>query len=239
MRVFFPRKLSTSSVKALKEKGFEVLSVEVLDFKPLEFDEKKALSSDVLVFSSKRGVEFFFKKVPPKRVKDKTLIAVGSATAGLLSKMGFEPLIPKSFSGEGIVELLRDKKLLDRKIALIKPKKGTETVSDFLRKNNAEFCILRVYETVFKENIAEDLKKVFEKCPDYVVFTSPSTFKALVAVLPSVISCLRKAKIVPIGKTTEKFLLSKGLKPYRLPDEFSINGVLRLLFREAENWKLS
>ena len=178
-----------------QEKEIELIAHSFLQFEAIPF--KIECSFEAIFFGSPRAVDFFLQQ---EKLDSSVFIGcVGEITAQSLLEKGYTPnFIGKSAGdtskiGVEFKELVKDKKVLfpqssmsHRSIASLFPLQQKEEIS--------------IYKTA-------TYPKSIPNC-DYYIFTSPSNVDGFLIEnqLPS------NAKIIAWGKTTEKYLIEKGLK---------------------------
>ena len=131
---------------------------------------------------------------------DKSILAIGQATAGALQAKGLNPLMAPEATQEGIISLIANVPgyFLLPHSALARP-----TLTDYMTQKKIPFYSLTLYNTLFQK---------LEPVPDLdlfdeIVFTSPSTvegFLRIYGTLP------KKKKLTAIGPITERALLDSG-----------------------------
>lgn len=182
---------------------FESLNSSVLPF------------GEVYFFTSKRAVSFFLSQ---QKVPDEVQIAcVGQSTANEFLKRG----IPVDFIGkssgnpEQIAKELSN--FIDQKsIVFIGAFEGSDTIYSQLDSNSKRKYT--IYKTII---ISETVNEKF----DYYVFTSPSNLKGFLESnsLPT------NSNVIAWGKTTEKAMLEKNIKPiYTLENSSEKELILKL-----------
>ncbi len=231
VRVFISAELPSDLKEKLESAGVELLSLPLIKTVPVEFNPLivKAFSPDYVVFSSKNGVKWFFEKVPSDWIKG-DVVAVGSSTAKKLRELGFSPLVPSEFSGEGLVELFKNQDLRGVRFLIVRPRVARKVFSEFLREKGAVVEELIVYETVQDTSNSGKILKFFEAGVDFAAFTSPSNFKSFLSQIPTKV--LDGINLIPIGITTKKAIESAGFRCYTLPEEFSLKGIVETLLKE-------
>ena len=231
VRAFISKELPSELSEKLREAGVEFLALPLIKTVPVEFNPQEVLSfsPEVLIFSSKNGVKFFFNRLSPDRLRGVEVIAVGSSTAQELKKLGFSPIIPANFSAEGLVELLRGWEVKGKRFLVVRPKKARSLVQDFLKERGAEVREVVVYQTLPDEEVKEELLNFFSGKVDYAAFTSPSNFNSFLELLGR--ERLEGVKVIPIGHVTQRAVEKAGLKPLPPPQEYTLNGVVSYLLR--------
>jgi len=225
------------TAKTIKKEGFEPVIFPTIKFQPVEFDTQKLESADVLVFTSQNGVKFLLQRVSPEKLKNKTIIATGEKTKKALEKLGLENiLIPEIYSSEGVAQLLlKDKSFRDKKVVFVRPVEGVETGIKLL-ESYMDVSLLSVYKTVenYPENREEIKNMILKGEIDFILFTSPSTFRGFIKNFPeSWKKLLNNTTVAVIGTTTAQAMEKKGFQPDLIPDFFTIEGVIQKIKQQA------
>ncbi len=231
VRFFISKELNERQKELLKSKGIESLGAPLIKTLPIDFDlqEIYAFKPTSLVFSSKNGVKFFFKRFPYKEVIGKKVYAVGPSTAKPLERLGIKPEVPENFSAEGLIELLKRKELKGERFLIVRPKRARELLSSFLKDKGIPFKEVITYETVENTEAGQKVEEFFKEEVDFTAFTSPSNFKSFLKLLPHLKVKLEKSKIIPIGHVTEKAIKEAGLQPLPPPKEYTVDGIIKEL----------
>jgi uroporphyrinogen-III synthase len=236
VRVFFSKELSKSRKERLFEAGFEPVDIPLIRTEPVHFDRSSILrfSPDFILLSSRNGVRYFFSEVRFEDVSGASFIAVGSSTADELIKVGVKPLVPDKFSGEGLIDLLSKFDLEGKKFLIVRPKVARSIVSEFLRRKKARVKEVIVYQTLFNSSVKEELIKELKRRFDFFVFTSPSTFRSYLDLSGEPGKRrIQEAKVIPIGDVTAKAIDGEGFKIWKIPEKFTLDGVIDILLE----WK--
>ncbi len=192
---------------------FDIFPIESMEFRAVDFIiESKA---DWVVFTSKRAVEFFFKKVSVRFMCDKKLAAVGDKTAYALMEKGFKlDYVPEEFYGASLIEFLKDK----GKLLVVSAAKYNKIYDEL-----DNVVVVPVYENVIPERI-----KYFEPVGqfDFGLFSSPSAFWHIRETFGSYEFVKRINKIVAIGKTTKSYIESCGFEA-EMPSKATIDDMFK------------
>ncbi len=191
----------------------DIFPVESMEFRGVDFiiDSK----ADWVVFTSKRAVEFFFKKVSVRFLCDKKLAAVGDKTAYALMERGFKlDYVPEEFYGSSLVEFLKDK----GKLLVITAAKYNKIYDEL-----DNVTVVPVYENVIPERI-----KYFEPKGefDFGLFSSPSAFWHIKEAFGSYGFVESIKRIVAIGKTTKSYIESCGFEA-EVPNRATIDDMFK------------
>lgn len=171
---------------------------------PKEIDMVPDVSSFThFIFTSKSGVDLFFKLIPPEIIKNKFIISVGRKTTQSLNHQGLEVhLTAKNECSEGIVNELKSLDLKDAKVFWPHSALSRSVISDYLENEGVSFQEWILYDTHFNElSVMPDLGGI-----DEIFFTSPSTVDAFMHFykeLPVHIT------LTPIGSVTCSYLENK------------------------------
>ncbi len=236
VRVLFSKKLSENQKEMLLKAGFEPVDLPLIRTEEVPFNRNEVLSfqPDFVVFSSRNGVKHFFSRISIDDFKGAEFIAVGSSTANELTKMGVEPLVPGKFSGEGLIDLLESFNLKGKKFLLVRPKSARNVVPQFLKNKGASIKEVIVYETLPNLSVKEELIRELNRGFEFLVFTSPSTFKSYLKISNKAgKDLLAKARIVPIGDVTKKAIELEGYNVWKVPDRFTLDGIIDIILE----WK--
>ncbi|MDO8674793.1 MAG: uroporphyrinogen-III C-methyltransferase [Candidatus Omnitrophota bacterium] len=189
----------------------------VIDIKPVIFDEKQRnklekdlARADLVVVTSRFGVECFMKTIKGDAFAGKKFAAIGSHTSDCLLEYGIIPfIVAQEETAQGLLEALLDvmdvkgKHILFPRSSLPNP-----FLKDALTENGAEVMEWAVYENV------KPPKRDLPAVPiDQVIFTSPSTVKNFLAdygTIPAHWDILAK------GPVTAKALKEAGYEPTTL-----------------------
>ncbi len=156
---------------------------------------------DWIVFTSRYGVEYFFKRLEAVRkdardLKGVEIAVIGMSTARRLKNFGVSAdLIPREESSEGLIKKLSRTGLDGKKVFMPRSDLSDKGLEKALRKMGAEVTACVAYR-----NVAADwLPDLDMGSFDEIMFTSPSTvrsFKARYKTLPD------NVKVKCIGEVT-------------------------------------
>jgi len=234
VRFFISKELPPELADKLREVGAEYLALPLIKTVPLPFEPEEVtrFSPQFVLFSSKNGVKFFFKRFLPEALKGVKVIAVGSSTAEELKKLGFEPIIPNNFSAEGLLELLKEWDVKGKRFLIVRPKKARSLVQDFLKERGAQTLEVIAYQTLPREEAKEELLKFFSKGVDCAAFTSPSNFKSFLKLAGR--DVLKGVELLPIGHVTAAAIKKEGFEPLEPPKEYTLKGIVESLVSLAK-----
>jgi len=233
---------SNESASAFSEVGANVIIFPTLEIVPPqswnEFD-KVALNLnkiDFIIFTSAHAVKMYAKRLKELNVvihyKQMKVVAVGSKTYSVCEQYGIPVhIIPKKFSGEGVVEALSKFDLQNKTVFIPRSAFGKEDLPHGLSELGAIIRTATVYNVSLptREFISESIKKLNTGKPDLFIFTSPSTFENFIQImdLNNPVNYFKKFDIAAIGPTTRSAIESKKVKVNIIPDEFTIDGLVK------------
>ncbi len=193
----------------------DIFPVESLEFKPLDFIVES--KTDWVVFTSKRAVDFFFKKVSVRYMCDKKIAAIGDKTAHALMEKGFRlDYVPEEFYGDSLLNFLKDK----GKVIVITALKYNKIYDEL-----DNVTVVPVYENVVPERI-QFFKPEDEF--DFGIFSSPSAFWHIKEALGGYGFAKKIKRIVAIGKTTKSYIESCGFKA-EMPKKATIDDMFKYI----------
>ena len=206
-----PKDINSNFCNMLRDKGAEVIdlpTIKTVPIKNIEIDEVfNNLNYNYIVFTSSKGVEYFFEnmKIYKKDIRylfNKKIAVVGTTTKKAVEEKGlFVDIIPKTYCGEELAkELLRHIKNND-KILIARAKYGNKEILNILNKSDAIIKDLALYETKYDK--ASFINFNFEY-DDIVTFTSASTVMGFINATKHYNLDYSRIKAVCIGNQTEK-----------------------------------
>ena len=146
-----------------------------------EFDDylKNIRKFDWIVFASRYGAEYFFKRLTivgldARALSGIKIAAVGNSTKNRLLASGIiADLVPKKESSEGLIEALKELGVRGREIFLPRSDISDKNLKRGLEKLGAEVVESFAYKNVMPDDLP-DLDLIFF---DEIMFTSPSTVR--------------------------------------------------------------
>jgi uroporphyrinogen-III synthase len=233
---------SKESASAFSELGADVITFPTLEIVPPsswdEFDNivSEQYKIDFIIFTSAHAVKMYAKRLKELNLeihyKQMKVVAVGSKTYSICEKYNVPVhIIPKRFSGEGVVDALSKFDLKDKTIFIPRSALGREDLPHGLRELGAIIKTVPVYNVSLptKENISENIKKLNTSKPDLFIFTSPSTFENFMQIMDisNPMSYFKGYDVAAIGPTTQSAIENKRVKVNIMPDEFTIQGLVK------------
>ncbi|MFW9969821.1 MAG: uroporphyrinogen-III synthase [Candidatus Odinarchaeota archaeon] len=200
--------------------------------------------TDYLIFLSQNGVKFFFKYLESSNLTEQFLsklikiqiLAIGKKTQQELDNFNIKDvLIPKVFSSEGIIELLKSNDLKNKKLVILCSNKYKNIIKKNLSKykvkikKNTIYKVLSPKSSDYFKNFVNNLKA---KNIDIIIFTSVSSVRNFIKLSRNFIALkkirilLNEIIIVAIGNTTKKYLEEYGFLVRIAPAIFTIENML-------------
>ncbi|WP_022671166.1 uroporphyrinogen-III synthase [Hippea alviniae] len=197
---------------------FDIHPVYSMKFEGIEFMVESKV--DWVVFTSKRAVEFFFKRVGVRYLCDKRMAAIGDKTAQALIEKGFRlDYVPGDFYGEALVEFLKDK----GRLLIITAEKYNKIYDEL-----DNVLVVPAYRNVIPEEIGY-FKPEGEF--DFGLFSSPSAFWHLKEAFGSYDFAKKIKRIIAIGKTTKSYIESCGFEA-EIPEKAGIDEMFKYILGE-------
>lgn len=218
----------------LKEKAVPIVfpTIETVPVKldKDSFEKIKNLGNyDIIIFTSVKGVKYFFEVVGDLGVSypcGKITVAIGPKTADELKKLGFSNVIvPSEYVAEAVLEVVGD--VSGKKVLIPRAKVARDVLPVELERRGANVDVLVVYETVVsRPKVSIDLIKD----ADVLTFTSPSTFKAFCEIVGEALNeIMEKLIIASIGPITSKAISSAGYTVHVEASEYTVNGLVKAI----------
>jgi uroporphyrinogen III methyltransferase/synthase len=222
----------------LRSLGAAVLELPAIAIRPLEdysvLDAAIDRLSDYdwLVFTSVNGVRFFFERLDCSRrdVRElpRKLCAIGPATRRELEKLHLKvDLMPEEYVAEALVEAFSREDMRGKRVLLARAAAARELLPEELRRLGAAVDVVPAYRTVIPEDAQERARQVFARRPDWVLFTSSSTAKNLVAIAGR--EALEGVRIASIGPVTSETVRSLGLNVAAEARPYTIDGLIEAI----------
>ncbi|MDD5670631.1 MAG: hydroxymethylbilane synthase [Candidatus Omnitrophica bacterium] len=189
----------------------------VTDFRQIDADIRRLEKYDVMMFTSRHAVQFFFQRLLQKRktarvFEKMSLIAIGKTTARCLAHFGWTAtMVPDDESAEGILKMLKEIPLRGKSFLIPRSNLATERLVQGLRRRGARVDAVTVYRNVKTRTRKQDLRQI-----DEIVFTSPSTVRNFFEKYRNVPERIR---MKAIGNVTKACLKEYGKEAEVIPNE--------------------
>ncbi|MFO7886531.1 MAG: uroporphyrinogen-III C-methyltransferase [Desulfobacteraceae bacterium] len=234
-------------LEALGASCLEAPSIDIAvpdDNTPLENSIHSIKDYHWLIFTSVNGVYFFFKTLfalekDVRVLGHLKLACIGPATAKKLESYGLIcDILPETYRAESVVKAFCSEDLKNKKILLPRAREARSVLPVELKKMGADISDIAAYKTVQASDNQDILLKALEnKEIDMVTFTSSSTVKNFIHLLPQknlkdLISNVTFASIGPITTETAEQL---GIPIHIFADTYTIPGLVSAIQDHAVN----
>ena len=198
---------------------------------------------DWLVFSSQNGVEGFFDRLTStgrdvRLLAGVRLCAVGPATAESLSRRGFRvDVVPAEYNADGALAAMLGATREGQRVLVARAEEGRDALIDGLAKAGRRVETAVVYRTVpsgsqpgtlppWLKPLPELLR---EDPPDLVTFTSSSTVRNFVDLIPAreLKDLMTDVAVACIGPVTAQTAAASGLRVDAMPPRATIPDLIR------------
>lgn len=212
---------TSSLAELLREQGAAAREIQVGEIRWKEAGGiKERMQADYLIFTSKNGVEGFFRLLlsqgmDARSLSGKKIAVIGQETGNTLKKYGvLYDVMPDRADSISLCEKLREAiKGEEKKPRVLYP--GAQGTEHFIREGLKDICDLTelpVYENVPVEIAKEDLRECEEGEYDGIFFTCASSaeriWKALGGKMPE------RTKVISIGRKCSDRLKRLGITEY-------------------------
>jgi len=204
------------------------------DFQPLDKAIEVIHSYDWVIFTSVNGVRFFTQRLQKKGIAltartSQKICAIGPRTKRELEKRGLKVhFCPAEYRAEAVAEGLRTLGIEGKKILLARAQEARKVLPEALKEAGALVDEVEVYRTVKPEHGEASLQTILKRGIDVVVFTSSSTVRNFMELLPDK-AALNGIKVAIIGPVTGATARDHGLEPAIMPAEYTIPGLVQAI----------
>ena len=235
----------------LEELGAEIIEFPTIEIVPpesyAELDESidKIGTYDWLIFTSRNGVKYFFKRFFEKDrdirdLKGKKICAIGTKTAEEIKKYGIKTdLIPDEFRAEGLIKLVQEfegskvKGLKGMRFLLPRAEVAREVFPEKVRELGGEIDVPVAYRTTKPESRGKRLRRFLKEGRiSIATFTSAATFNNFREIMgKDADEVLKRVAIAVIGPVTAKAVENAGLKVDIMPKEATIEAMVKEIIK--------
>ncbi|MBI4200465.1 MAG: uroporphyrinogen-III C-methyltransferase [Chloroflexi bacterium] len=226
----------------LAEAGAEPLEVPTIQVQPLE-DVAPLLRAarDLptyrwVVFSSANGVEAFWRVLETEGLDARafasaSIAAIGPATAEALARRGLRAdLVPHEYVSEAMAREFEGRVRPGERVLLVRAEEAREVLPVRLRALGAEVDALSAYRLAVPEGSQEGALGLLEEGDvDLVTFTSSSTVRNLVSLLPGKLNLLERPRVACIGPVTAAAARELGLRVDIQARQYTIAGLVEAI----------
>jgi len=221
----------------LTEKGAIVLDFPMIEICPADLNDyikntlKKINSYQWIVFTSKNGVEYFFKllnslNIHSEKFSASKIAVIGKKTSEEVLKNKCKPfLISSGNTSEELLKELSEKIKTNEKIILALG----DIAKDTLEKGLSEIASItrvNVYKTIKPKIISKDIiEKIQNDNYNIIIFTSPSGFMNFKKIMDEN-KIFSDFRVASIGKTTTVTMQECGVSPVLTAKQSNIEGLV-------------
>ena len=229
--------------RRLSELGADVVSQPAIrltdpeDWGPVDAVLNKLDQYDWLVFSSKNGVDYFFRRLfdsggDARRLGSVKLAAVGSGSAEQLAQYSLKvDLVPEEFNAESLAEALAGE-AKGKRFLLARASRGRDVLADELQQAGGQVDQIVVYDSVDVEApYAEVAAALSAGEIDWVTVTSSATAKSLARLYGD---ALRQARLASISPLTSSVLKDLGYEIAAEASPHTMAGLTEAILRAGE-----
>jgi uroporphyrinogen III methyltransferase/synthase len=249
----------------LEELGAEIIEFPTIEIVPPEgYDElDKSIGQietyDWLIFTSRNGVKFFFKRFLEKDrdirdLKGIKICAIGTKTAKEIKKYGLKTdLIPDEFRAEGLIEAFAppthpspsrgegkgggesSELLKGMRFLLPRAEKAREIFPETVRELGGEIDVPVTYRTMKPESRGKRLRRFLKEGRiSIATFTSAATFNNFREIMgKDADEFLKGVLIAVIGPVTAKAVENDGFRVDIMPGEATIEAMVEEIIKWA------
>jgi uroporphyrinogen III methyltransferase/synthase len=236
----------------LEELGAEIIEFPTIEVVPPEsYDEldksiDKIESYDWLIFTSRNGVKYFFKRFFKKDrdirdLKDIKICTIGTKTAQEIKKYGIKTdLIPDAFRAEGLIEAFTPPYpplakggteggvLKGIRFLLPRAEAAREIFPEKVKELGGEIDVPVTYRTIKPESHGKRLRRFLKEGRiSIATFTSAATFNNFREIMgKDADELLKGVTIAVIGPVTAKAVENAGLHVDIVPKEATIEAMV-------------
>lgn len=215
----------------LRTLGAEVVELPAIELEPLDFEPAGEDAYDWIVFTSANAVRYYWRGAPAKPAPAK-ICAIGPATAAALDALGHKAdLVAEQHQAEGVAAALAETGIEGKRVLLPAALATRDVLPRELSAMGALVTTLPVYRNIIPAGLETAAQALFSEGarPHWVVFTSPSTVKNLLAAVGR--DALEGVRIAVIGPVTAEAVRKHGLNVDVEPASSTADDLARALAR--------
>ncbi|PKL88367.1 MAG: hypothetical protein CVV23_10670 [Ignavibacteriae bacterium HGW-Ignavibacteriae-2] len=240
---------SPKEIQMLRKQGAFVIPFPTIEATPIEdfseIDEEinRLAEFDYLIFTSINSVEYFLDRLKFLKsfIPDKVnVICVGSKTLNYCRSENITvSMVPEEFSAKGILDSFIKTDLVNKSILIPGSAISRDELSKGLKAAGASVTSIPVYNIAIPDgdSIVDEINFIKENHPHIFIFTSPSSFRnyLLLMRIDNVSEYFKNSLTIPIGYTTKDELNNYFVKSDLIPDEFTVEGCVKILIQSYSN----
>ncbi len=245
--------------RELRKLGARPVEFPLIEIRPLEsarlrrFVERFCageFSYDYVIFTSRNGVDDFFRRagskpgaVEKKALRGSSVVAIGPKTAQALKQRGVRVrAVPQKYVAESLAEMLGAGNLQGKRVLLLRARHARELLPKRLRQAGAIVTVKSLYEAVPVRGRAQKLRKLLREV-DFVTVASGSTVRSLVKLASGgrklsaeqTRKMLGSTRLASIGPVTSRAARRLGLRVDVEAKEYTISGMADAIARYVES----
>ncbi len=239
-----PEQQAADMVRALVDLGAEVLQQPAIaigppvDPRPLAAAVNRSQEFDWIVFSSRNGVDYFFRALAAagrdaRSLSRAKLAAIGPATSEALAERGMlTDLAPEEYRAEALAAALAPQ-VSGKHILLVRASRGREVLAEELTAAGAEVTQAVAYESHDVEVAdSEILEALNAGRVTYTTATSSAIARSMVHLFGK---SLKQTRLVAISPLTARVLDELGYSASLVADEYSAEGIVAAILADASS----
>jgi uroporphyrinogen III methyltransferase/synthase len=241
-----PRAQAGGFTTLLEDYGAEVVALPTIrieppdDWRPLDEAIGRLPEFAWIVFTSANGVSAFQERLgrggrDARALAGLGVAAIGTETADALRRAGIEPdVVPTEFRAEGLVEALGPRVQAGQAVLLVRAAEAREVLPRELAARGALVSVVPAYRTVAAKEEADHVLALLEaRRIDVVTFTSSSTVRGLVGLLPpdEARRLLAGVVLAAIGPITAATVAEHGLPITVMPRQYTASALVAAIAR--------
>jgi uroporphyrinogen III methyltransferase/synthase len=188
---------------------------------------------ELVVFSSKTGVEVFFEAIyrlgrDSRALSGARVAAVGQKTAEALREFGvIADIVPKKAHAEALLEAILSVDPQPSRVFIPRAKEGRFIIEEGLKGRGIEVFSLESYETTPVAYPLEVLEELDPNAFQWLIFASPSAVTQFLRLFSrQLLKSRERPRLACIGLTTANALNQHGLKVDAMAKESSSLGLI-------------
>jgi len=238
-----PRDQAAELIERLEAMGAQAIEAPMIrilepdDDGPLEAAVRRAVSFDLIAFTSGHAVDAFMTRLlavahDVRELKGVKLCAVGPATAERLARYGLKvDIVAAEFRAESLSRAMSSHgEIRGMRVLLPRADIGREVVAEELRRQGADVTEVIAYRTVVEDLDREGGPDVYhmllERRIDVVTFTSASAVRNFVNALGAeeAVDLLRPTVVASIGPVTAEAATQSQIETTIMPAQYTVAG---------------
>lgn len=234
-------------IEANNGKSICLPTIEIVPLILEKFEIEQAFkNTDWFVFTSTNAVGCYcslLDNVKMQRLKTKSCLAIGQATAKALISAGFNvDLTPSDgYNSEALLDLLALRDVSKKTILIIRGENGRETLAQTLKKRGAKVSYQNVYKREIPEMDCTEISQLIsQKQLNFITITSGEAVQNLVKMLPQMQhDLLKKIPLIAVSEriqTIAKNLGFENIALAQMPSDDAILKTITTIINEEGKW---